>query len=60
MLFHSYKYFASGNPTAPLPCMGPTDYVEFLISTDVIEGVKPNDIDIGFTSTAGAKDVTFP
>lgn len=40
--------------------MGPTDYVEFLISTDIIEGVKPNDIDIGFTSTAGAKDVAFP
>lgn len=40
--------------------MGPTDYVEFLISNEVIEGVKPNDIDIGFTSTAGAKDVSFP
>ncbi|CAD8157226.1 unnamed protein product [Paramecium octaurelia] len=59
-IFNCYKYFASGNPTAPIPCLGPTDYVEFLISNDVIEGVKPNDIDIGFTSTAGAKDVSFP
>ncbi|CAD8097939.1 unnamed protein product [Paramecium sonneborni] len=59
-LFNCYKYFASGNPNAPIPCLGPTDYVEFLISNDVIEGVKPNDIDIGFTSTAGAKDVSFP
>ncbi|CAD8078083.1 unnamed protein product [Paramecium primaurelia] len=59
-IFNCYKYFASGNSTAPIPCLGPSDYVEFLISTDVIEGVKPNDIDIGFTSTAGAKDVSFP
>ncbi|CAK65071.1 unnamed protein product (macronuclear) [Paramecium tetraurelia] len=59
-LFHCYKYHASGSLNTPIPCITIQDYIDFLLQTSLLDGYKTNDIDISFTSTAGAKDVQFP
>ncbi|CAD8166448.1 unnamed protein product [Paramecium pentaurelia] len=59
-LFHVYKYHAAGSQGQPIPCILIYDYIDFLVQTSLMEGMKTNDIDISFTSTSAAKDVSFP
>ncbi|CAD8117348.1 unnamed protein product [Paramecium sonneborni] len=59
-LFHIYKYHASGSLNTPIPCIMIQDFIDFLVQTSLMDGMKTNDIDISFTSTSAAKDVVFP